>query len=71
MGFTIGIENKILGLIQENKAQNWCILQTFYDPVLENIWKNEFSRANAQINCRQNSFYSALLRSWLAVGQFR
>ncbi|KAA5545698.1 hypothetical protein F0145_12240 [Adhaeribacter rhizoryzae] len=42
-GLYNGIENKILAIIQENKAQNWCILQTFYDPVLENIWKNELA----------------------------
>ncbi|GEO06213.1 glycerophosphoryl diester phosphodiesterase [Adhaeribacter aerolatus] len=42
-GFYKGLEHKILTIIRENKAQNWCILQTFYDPVLENIWKNELA----------------------------
>lgn len=38
-----GIEDKILTLIQQYKAQNWCIIQSFYDEVLENIWKSEFA----------------------------
>lgn len=37
-----GIEDQVIMLIRENNAQNWCILQSFHDPVLERIWKNEF-----------------------------
>ena len=42
-GFYDGIEENILTIIQENKAHNWCIVQSFYDQVLGNIWKNEFA----------------------------
>lgn len=38
-----GIEDNILALIQQYKAGNWCVIQSFYDPVLEKIWKNEFA----------------------------
>ena len=38
-----GIEDKVLAIIQENKAQDWCLIQTFYDQVLENIWNSEFT----------------------------
>ena len=38
-----GIENQTIALIQKYKAHNWCTLQSFYDPVLEKIWKNEIS----------------------------
>ena len=38
-----GIENQAIALIQKYKAGNWCTLQSFYDPVLEKIWKHEFS----------------------------
>lgn len=41
--FYPGIENKILSIIQQHKAQNWCIVQSFYDDVLQNIWKSEFA----------------------------
>ena len=38
-----GIENQAIALIQKYQAGDWCTLQSFYDPVLENIWKNEIS----------------------------
>ena len=38
-----GIENQTIALLQENRAGDWCTLQSFYDPVLEKIWKNEIS----------------------------
>lgn len=38
-----GIEDLVMLLIRENNAQDWCILQSFHDPVLERIWKNEFT----------------------------
>jgi glycerophosphoryl diester phosphodiesterase len=37
------IENLTLALIRKHNAGNWCVIQSFYDPVLQKIWKNEFA----------------------------
>ncbi|GAB2551752.1 glycerophosphodiester phosphodiesterase [Rufibacter soli] len=37
-----GLEEKTLQLIRDNRAEEWCVLQSFYDPILERIWKADF-----------------------------
>ncbi|MBC3540547.1 glycerophosphodiester phosphodiesterase [Rufibacter sediminis] len=37
-----GLEENTLRLIRENRAEEWCVLQSFYDPILERIWKADF-----------------------------
>lgn len=41
--FYSGIEAKTLELIRQHRAQQWCVIQSFYDDVLEKIWANEFA----------------------------
>lgn len=41
--FYSGIEAKALDLIRQYRGHNWCVIQSFYDEVLENIWRNEFA----------------------------
>ncbi|MDB5263030.1 MAG: hypothetical protein JWQ14_2311 [Adhaeribacter sp.] len=41
--FYPGLEDKVLAIIQEHKARDWCIIQSFYDPVLEKIWNSEYA----------------------------
>ena len=38
-----GIENQAIELIQKYRGDSWCTLQSFYDPVLERIWKHEYN----------------------------
>ncbi len=47
--FYLGIEDKTIALIQKYQAQNWCILQSFYDEILQNIWKNEYPVASHKL----------------------
>ncbi|WP_207436160.1 glycerophosphodiester phosphodiesterase [Sabulibacter ruber] len=37
-----GLEENTIKVIRENRAQDWCVLQSFYDPVLERIWQADF-----------------------------
>ncbi|WP_082780295.1 glycerophosphodiester phosphodiesterase family protein [Rufibacter sp. DG15C] len=37
-----GLEQKTLDLLREHKATDWCVLQSFYDPILERIWQSDF-----------------------------
>ncbi|KAA3440664.1 glycerophosphodiester phosphodiesterase [Rufibacter hautae] len=37
-----GLEEKTIQLIRENRAEEWCVLQSFYDPILDRIWKADF-----------------------------
>ena len=41
--FYNGIEDKTLALIQKHRAQDWCVIQSFYDEVLEKIWQSELA----------------------------
>lgn len=36
-----GIEEHTLELIRQHKAQNWTVIQSFYDEVLNKVWKSE------------------------------
>ncbi|MGV3642251.1 MAG: glycerophosphodiester phosphodiesterase [Adhaeribacter sp.] len=36
-----GIEDQTLALIRQHRAQDWTVIQSFYDQVLEKVWKNE------------------------------
>lgn len=36
-----GIEDRTLALIRQHRAQDWTVIQSFYDQVLEKVWKNE------------------------------
>lgn len=38
-----GIEDNTLALIRQHRAQNWTVIQSFYDQVLEKVWKNEYA----------------------------
>ncbi|GGK83780.1 glycerophosphoryl diester phosphodiesterase [Rufibacter glacialis] len=37
-----GLEENTLKTIRENRAEEWCVLQSFHDPILERIWKTDF-----------------------------
>ncbi|RNI23494.1 glycerophosphodiester phosphodiesterase [Rufibacter latericius] len=37
-----GLEENTIRLIRENRAEEWCVLQSFYDPILDRIWKADF-----------------------------
>ncbi|WP_205503542.1 glycerophosphodiester phosphodiesterase [Rufibacter psychrotolerans] len=37
-----GLEENTLKLIREHRAQEWCVLQSFHDPILERIWQTDF-----------------------------
>ncbi|WP_062543669.1 glycerophosphodiester phosphodiesterase [Rufibacter tibetensis] len=37
-----GLEEKTIQLIREARAEEWCVLQSFHDPILERIWKADF-----------------------------
>ncbi|MGV3503396.1 MAG: glycerophosphodiester phosphodiesterase [Adhaeribacter sp.] len=41
--FYEGIEDNTLALIRRHRAQGWTVIQSFYDEVLEKVWKNELS----------------------------
>lgn len=36
------LEKKTLQLIREYQAEDWCVLQSFHDPILERIWAADF-----------------------------
>jgi glycerophosphoryl diester phosphodiesterase len=36
------LEENTLRLIKENRAEEWCVLQSFHDPILERIWQTDF-----------------------------
>ncbi|MGV3540811.1 MAG: glycerophosphodiester phosphodiesterase [Rufibacter sp.] len=36
------LEKNTLQLIEEQQAQEWCVLQSFHDPILERIWAADF-----------------------------
>ncbi|RNI32542.1 glycerophosphodiester phosphodiesterase [Rufibacter immobilis] len=37
-----GLEENTLRLIREHRAEEWCVLQSFHDPILERIWQTDF-----------------------------
>jgi glycerophosphoryl diester phosphodiesterase len=37
-----GLEENTLRIIREHRAETWCVLQSFHDPILERIWKADF-----------------------------
>lgn len=37
-----GLEKNVLQVIKENRAEDWTVLQSFHDPILERIWKMDF-----------------------------
>ncbi|QHL87845.1 glycerophosphodiester phosphodiesterase [Nibribacter ruber] len=37
-----GLEQKTLDVLKAHNATDWCVLQSFYDPILERIWQMDF-----------------------------
>ncbi|WP_192822929.1 glycerophosphodiester phosphodiesterase family protein [Rufibacter sp. LB8] len=40
--YYLGLEASTLQLISQYKANDWCVLQSFHDPILERIWAADF-----------------------------
>jgi glycerophosphoryl diester phosphodiesterase len=41
--FYEGIEDNTLALIRQHQAQDWTVIQSFYDEVLAKVWKSEYA----------------------------
>ncbi|MDQ3291408.1 MAG: glycerophosphodiester phosphodiesterase [Bacteroidota bacterium] len=41
--FYPGMEHRTIALLQKYNARNWCVLQSFYDEILQQIWQNEYN----------------------------
>jgi glycerophosphoryl diester phosphodiesterase len=42
-GFYAGIEENTLALIGQHRAQDWTVIQSFYDEVLDKVWKSQYA----------------------------
>jgi glycerophosphoryl diester phosphodiesterase len=40
--FYPGMPHQTIALLRKYKARNWCVLQTFHDEILQQIWQNEY-----------------------------
>lgn len=40
--FYAGIEDKALELIEKHRARDWTVIQSFYDEVLNKVWKSQY-----------------------------
>ncbi len=40
--FYPGMENQVIALLRQYRARDWCVLQTFHDEILQQIWQNEY-----------------------------
>ncbi len=47
--FYPGMENRTIALLRKYNARNWCVLQTFHDEILQEIWRNEYNVPNHKL----------------------
>ncbi|QMU27237.1 glycerophosphodiester phosphodiesterase [Adhaeribacter radiodurans] len=41
--FYPGMADETIALLQKYNARNWCVLQSFHDEILQQIWQNEYN----------------------------
>ncbi|RDC64925.1 Glycerophosphodiester phosphodiesterase [Adhaeribacter pallidiroseus] len=40
--FYPGMANQVIALLRQYRAREWCVLQSFHDEILQQIWQNEY-----------------------------
>ncbi|QNF33231.1 hypothetical protein HUW51_11025 [Adhaeribacter swui] len=40
--FYPGLANQTIGLLRKYRVREWCVLQSFHDEILQQIWQNEY-----------------------------
>ncbi|WP_210462114.1 glycerophosphodiester phosphodiesterase [Rufibacter roseolus] len=65
-----GLEEKTIQLIRENRAEDWCVLQSFYDPILDRIWKADFVIPTQKLIIGKIPFLPVFIDHELKFGSF-
>ncbi|MFC6996283.1 glycerophosphodiester phosphodiesterase [Rufibacter roseus] len=69
-GYYTGMEQNVLNIIREHKAEDWTVLQSFYDPILENIWKADFVIPTHKLIVGKIPFLPVYIDHTLKFGSF-